>query len=144
MLITRRMDYGMRIMLTLALRPDERVRGADLAKEIQAPRHFVLKVVNALNQAGLVIARRGVGGGVELAKPAEQISALDVLRATDSPRAINVCLTNPLACGRSKRCAVHRLLGEIQETIDDKFRGLSLADIAQEQRAIDEETARAR
>jgi len=69
MLITRRIDYGMRIMLTLALRPDERARGEDLANETQAPRHFVLKVVNALKQAGLVVAQRGVGGGVQLAKP---------------------------------------------------------------------------
>jgi len=61
------------------------------------------------------------------------------MQAADAQRAINICIHDPRACGRSKRCAVHRFLKDVQEDLDDKFRNLTLAEIARQQRVIDGE-----
>lgn len=137
MLITRRMDYGVRIMMALGLHAGERLSGQALADEAEVSRDFALKIVRQLADAGLVRTRRGVGGGVELARDAERISLLDVFRATDSPRALNECLLEPEVCGRSRRCAAHRLLLPIQERLDRALATVTLADLVREQRTLD-------
>jgi Rrf2 family protein len=137
MLFTRRMDYGLRIMLTLGLDPQARLSAEEVAQQVDVPRPFVLKIVRQLAEAGLVDARRGPGGGARLAREAEEVSVLDILRAADSPRALNACLLEPRACSRSGTCAAHRLLRPVQETLDRELEQLTLADLVREQRAID-------
>ena len=136
MFITRRMDYGIRIMLTLGLRTDERMTGQALAEAVDVPRDFVLKVVQSLKEAGLVQAQRGVGGGVQLAKSAEQISLFDVLAVTDGVRALNPCLLEPRSCSRSRKCAAHRVLDRVQVVLDRELKQITLADLVKEQIAI--------
>ena len=142
MFITRRMDYGIRIMLALGLRPAERLSGEALARAVGVPRGFVLKIVRSLAKAGLVTARRGVGGGVRLAGRAREISLFAILRATDAPRALNPCLLEPRACSRSKKCAAHRLLTPIQEALDRKLQKTTLAHLVREQIACERERSR--
>ncbi len=136
MLFTRRMDYGLRIMMSLGLHPDERLTGQALAQDVEVPRPFLLKIVRQLADAGLVDARRGARGGMQLGRPAEGISLLDILLATDGRRALNVCLLEPRACSRSPRCAAHRLLAPVQELLDRKLGELTLADLVREQLAM--------
>ncbi|HUU90501.1 MAG TPA: Rrf2 family transcriptional regulator [Phycisphaerae bacterium] len=144
MLFTRRMDYGLRIMLALGMRGGERTSGEDLARDAEISRSFALKIVRRLAAEGLVIAKRGVGGGIELARPARQISLFNILRATDAARAINVCLLQPRVCPRSSTCAAHRLLQPIQHALDAQLQALSLADVVREQKAIARRGGRSR
>jgi len=137
MFITRRKDYGIRIMLTLGLRDGERVTGQALAEAVEVSRDVVLKDLQSLKAAGLVQARRGVGGGAQLAKSAEEISLFDILSATDGPRALNPCLLEPRRCSRSSKCAAHRVLDRVQTVLDRELEDITLADLVKEQIAID-------
>ncbi|KPK43060.1 MAG: hypothetical protein AMK72_13870 [Planctomycetes bacterium SM23_25] len=136
MLFTRRMDYGLRIMLALGMRGGERTSAEDLARDADISRSFALKIIRRLAAQGLILAKRGVGGGVELARPAHRISLFDILRATDEARAINACLLEPRLCSRSGTCAVHHLLLPIQQRLDAQLAELTLADVVRQQRAI--------
>jgi len=128
------MDYGLRILMALGMKRQGWVTAGALAEAVEVPRPFILKIVRDLAAAGLVLARRGVGGGVTLAKPAADVSLLDILRATDCPRALNACLLEPRRCSRSRTCAAHRLLMPVQELLDAKLGELTLADLVREQR----------
>jgi Rrf2 family protein len=85
--VTAKADYAVRAMTELAAARGELVK-ADLIAERQGmPRHFLDNILTELRRAGLVMTHRGAEGGSRLAKPAEEISIADVLRATEGPLA---------------------------------------------------------
>ncbi|MEI6564177.1 MAG: Rrf2 family transcriptional regulator [bacterium] len=136
MFVTRKMDYGLRIMLTLGCRPGERLTSEDLAEQIEVPRQFTLKIAQSLNKAGLIKAQRGVGGGILLAREPSEISLQDILNATDTPRAFNECLLDPATCPRAQHCSIHQKLHGIQAMLDQQLKHISLADLVRDQKAI--------
>lgn len=106
--ISRQTDYACRVILHLAmLPPGERVTAQGIAKRRLIPRAFVRRVITRLANAGLVTTTRGVNGGLELARPASEISLLDVVQAMEGPLALNACVVNPQECPLMKVCSVH-------------------------------------
>jgi Rrf2 family protein len=144
MLVTRKIDYGLRLLLTLGCRPEQRLTSAKLAKLIEVPRQFTLKIAQIMTKAGLIKAQRGVGGGLELARTASAISLYDIMLAADTPRALNACLLDPKACTRSIHCAAHQELRRIQAILDQELKTVTLADLIRQQKAIDQKTKKSR
>ena len=57
--------------------------------------------------------QRGVKGGVQLARPADEINLLQVVEAIDGPITFNRCNRNPSECSRSRTCPVHPVWTEL-------------------------------
>ena len=144
MLVTRKIDYGLRLLMTLGCRSESRLTSVKLAKLIQVPRQFALKIAQTLTHAGLIRAKRGVGGGIELARSPSTITLFDVMQAADTPRALNACLLDPKACTRSIHCAAHQGLRKIQGILDRELRNITLADLIRRQKIIDQKTKKRR
>lgn len=136
MFVTRKMDYGLRILMTLGCRPNDRLTSEELAETIEVPRQFTLKIAQSLTKAGIIKAQRGVGGGIQLAKDPESITLHDVFNATDTPRALNDCLIDPANCTRSKYCAPHRKFHEIQRVLDQHLDQVTLGDLIRDQKIL--------
>lgn len=136
MFITRKIDYGLRVMVELGLRSPERVRAEELARAAGAPRMFVLKILGQLARAGLVEGKRGVGGGFRLAKRPSRISMLQILRVPDGRRVLNQCILEPRWCDRSRACAAHKLLKPVQRKLEHELAGISLRDLVALQRKL--------
>lgn len=137
MFVTRKMDYGLRILLILGCRPSDRLTSEELAEIIEVPRQFTLKIAQSLTKAGLIKAQRGVGGGIQLAKAPEAITLHDIFNATDTPRALNDCLINPASCDRSQFCAPHQSLREIQQVLDQRLNAITLGELIRDQKILD-------
>jgi len=137
MFVTRKMDYGLRILLILGCRPNDRMTSEALAEAIDVPRQFTLKIAQTLTKAGLIKAQRGVGGGIQLAREPKSITLLDVYSLSDTPRALNECLLNPAACKRTNYCAPHHELRKIQERLDEALKQITLATLIRNQSILD-------
>jgi Rrf2 family protein len=83
------------------------VTAQDIAKKRLIPRAFVRRVITQLANAGLVSTTRGLNGGLELARPASEISLLQVVEAIEGPLGLNACVLNPQACPLMQVCSVH-------------------------------------
>jgi Rrf2 family protein len=70
------------------------VKGEAIATAQGIPLRFLENILGDLRNAGVVESRRGVEGGYLLARPADQITLADVIRAVDGPLA-NVAGTRP-------------------------------------------------
>ncbi len=106
--INRETDYAARVLLHLALQePGSRVTAQQIAAQRVIPRALVRRVVSRLSAAGLVITTRGSEGGISLARPAAQISLLDVVEALEGPLALNICTIEPEVCPLIPVCTVH-------------------------------------
>jgi len=113
--ISRRTDYGVRVILDLAVQPEnQRTSTQDIAERQNIPAPFLAKIISQLAMSGLVTTYRGAGGGVSLAVPASKISLLHVIEALDGPVRLNRCVIEPSACPRDEYCPVHHVWAKAQ------------------------------
>jgi Rrf2 family protein len=106
--ISRETDYAARVILHLTLQgPDSRVTAQQIAGQRLIPRALVRRVVTRLAAAGLISTTRGADGGITLARPAGEITLLEVVEAFEGPLALNICTVEPEACPLMPACTVH-------------------------------------
>ncbi len=118
MQITRQADYAVRAMVYLAqLPPNEKAATGKIAKDKSIPPSFLAKIVSQLSVAGLLQTSRGARGGVSLAKPAEEISLLDVVEAIDGPILLNDCVGEGNACDYDDSCPLKPVWCDAQKIL---------------------------
>lgn len=94
--ISARSDYALRTCVVLAAESRQAQFGASegqprplpaevIALRADLPAKFLESVIVKLRQAGIIHSQRGAGGGCTLAKPAAEITMLDIVRAVDGP-----------------------------------------------------------
>jgi Rrf2 family protein len=83
--VSAKADYGLRAILELAAAPPGFVTSAEIAAAQEIPPKFLENILLQLRHAGFVSSQRGAEGGHQLARPAEQISVADVIRALEGP-----------------------------------------------------------
>ena len=82
--ITAKSPYGIDALVELALSPEGKpVPAAELARKRGIPAQFLEQICATLRRAGLLASQRGVKGGFRLARPASEITALEVVEALD-------------------------------------------------------------
>jgi Rrf2 family protein len=85
MRVSAKADYALRATIELAAADDGRVRGERIAQAQEIPLKFLENILGDLKHAGVVRSQRGAEGGYWLARPAEEITVADVVRAVDGP-----------------------------------------------------------
>jgi len=108
--ISRKIDYGLRAMIYLAGLPAGKVASLqDLSSTLHLPREFLAKILKVLAARGLVRSSRGAHGGYQLARPAREISFLDVIETVEGPVQLNVCLDHKDRCDVSASCTMYHI-----------------------------------
>ena len=88
MRISAKADYAVRAMCELAARAGGGPVKGDVLAEVQSmPLKFLENILGEMKRSGLVSSQRGADGGYWLARPADQISIADVIRAGEGPLA---------------------------------------------------------
>ncbi len=87
MRISAKADYALRAALELAAAGEDPVKGERLASSQDIPLHFLEHILLEMKHARLIRARRGARGGYWLARPADEITVADVIRAVEGPLA---------------------------------------------------------
>jgi Rrf2 family protein len=83
MRLSARADYALRAAIELSAAGGAHVTAEQLARAQQIPGKFLEAILTQLRRAGLVRSQRGPEGGFWLARPAEDISLADIIRAID-------------------------------------------------------------
>lgn len=87
--ITAKADYAVRAAVELAAaeKSGKPVKGETLAGLQGIPQNFLENILTELRRAGIIRTRRGADGGYQLARPADDITVAEVLRAVEGPLA---------------------------------------------------------
>jgi Rrf2 family protein len=85
--LTAKADYALRASAELATAGAGPVKAERIAQSQAIPLKFLESILLDLKHAGLVLSQRGAEGGYRLARPAEEISLADVIRAVEGPLA---------------------------------------------------------
>jgi Rrf2 family protein len=83
---TAKADYAVRAAVELAAAGDL-LTAEQIAQAQSIPVNFLENILRDLRRAGIVESRRGQAGGYVLARPADEVSVADVIRAVEGPLA---------------------------------------------------------
>lgn len=129
MQLTRHTDFALRLLIHLAARPGGLVQVAEVAREHGISQTHLMKVANRLSHLGIVETVRGRGGGVRLARPAEEINLADVVCGTEPGTPMVQCGGCELLKGG---CHLPSIFDEGMAAFMDVLRRFSLAQLMKE------------
>lgn len=125
MQLTAHTDFGLRVLIYLALHPDRLVTINELAEFFAISKNHLVKVVHNLGMKGFIRTMRGKGGGICLASPPNQINVGRVVRELEGHFQMAECF-NPARqglCAIQSQCGLTALLnsavGQFLRVLDD-------------------------
>ncbi len=121
-------DYALRTLIYLAGRPD-RTNIARIAEFYAISKDHVSKVVQQLSRLGYVRTIRGVGGGVELARQAEDIFIGEVVLAFEGNMHLLECVATDGVCSIQPACGLRGVLAEAERRQVAYLNSVRLSDV---------------
>lgn len=136
MQLTRYTDYSLRVLMYLALRPDRLATIDEIAGAYGISRAHLMKVAHRLGVAGFIETTRGRGGGLRLARAAEEIRIGDVVRQTEGQRPLVECFAPEVSdCCIAPACGLRGVLGEALHAFLARLDEHTLADVVSRRRS---------
>ena len=83
MQLTLYTDYSLRVLIYLGINTQRMATISEISDSYHISRNHLVKVVHNLATQGFIQTTRGRGGGLSLARPAQQINVGDVVRHTE-------------------------------------------------------------
>ena len=116
--------------MTIVAEQEKAISVVDAAKQLNASSAHLSKVMQRLAKAGLLRAKRGPNGGYTLARPAAEISLLEIYETLEGPIRQDGCLFEAPVCQRV-HCILGGLVERVRTQVHDHFRTTTLGDIAE-------------
>lgn len=127
--LTKRGDYAIRAVIALGRHAPEVIGAPRLAEETGIPRHFVVQVMSDIVRSGIAEARLGRAGGYRLARPAQDVTMLDVVAAVERDLGRHACVLRNAPCGEDGTCDVHDVFSTAQAALLDVLRSATIASL---------------
>lgn len=130
-MLSQSVDYALRAVVHLAFHDPEPRTTEAIAEATLVPRAYLSKVLQSLVRAGLLHSQRGIHGGMNLSRPPEEITVLDVVNAVEPIQRIRQCPLGLSAHG-VRLCPLHKRLDNALETVESAFGNTTVAEILAE------------
>ena len=131
--LTKKSDYGLIALKHLAEHPDTPTQSAkDMAEMYHIPLPLLAKVLQTLARSGLIVSHAGLHGGYSLARPATEITALEVIRSIEGAMFIVSCTTDHGNCDLLNSCIVKEPLQKLNDTIRNLLGEMRISDLCEE------------
>lgn len=101
------------------------ISAAPMAEQLQASEAHVFKVLQQLVRSGLLRSKRGPHGGYALARPADDITLMDVYEVFEGPMRADGCLFSQSVCG-GLNCILGTLVEDVRTRVIDHFSSTTL------------------
>ena len=125
MKISRTVEYGLIAVVFIAQnRKDGRVIARTISKAHDISTEYLQQIMQQLARYGILTSMRGPKGGYGLAKPATEITLLDIVEAIDGPVQASTGLT-----GEAARKAEKAFI-DVSKTAKASLAKVTIADVA--------------
>ena len=132
MRVSTRGDYASRALLSLALRAHNASTPVkELAERTGLPQPYLEQILLALKSEGLVVSKRGVGGGYLLARDPSEITLAQIVTAVDGPIVAGL-FGEPHkdgACNHEGQCVLLGVWAEVGDHMREHLSGFTLSDM---------------
>jgi len=137
MKLSTRVRFGLRIMVQIAAESDPRpVFSRRIAAQQDISEAYVDQILLPLRAGGLLVSQRGRSGGYRLAKPASEITALEVVEVLEGEIRMVDCICRPSACKRTATCSTRPVWVKLNQSIRECLAAVTLEQLRQDSRLL--------
>lgn len=128
--LTKKADYGLIALKHLAMQQGRTASAKEMADFYRIPLPLFSKVLQKLTKTGFLRSEHGTNGGYRLARPAKDITTLEVVLAIDGPIVLTSCFTDHGNCDQHTSCSVREPLRKVHEGIMKLLASITISDMA--------------
>ena len=123
-------EYARKAMIFVAQKSkdEDRVGVKEIAKGIDAPEHFIAKILQDLGKKKLIHSVKGPNGGFYMDSLNLKSSISDIVKAIDGDSLYKDCVIGLKACSEKNPCPVHFEYKEIKKNLISMLEENTIAD----------------
>lgn len=134
-LLSKKTDYALLILAHLHQNPGG-VSAREISDRYSLSKAFLANILKELCQKGYLVSHRGVKGGYELRRSADQINLAEILEALEDGLTLTTCNTNhgsepDTECSVINMCPIRGPINEIYRRVSSMLREVRLSDLFQ-------------
>lgn len=135
MKISKKGEYALKALIELAIDYEKGINLTlinGIAERENIPPKYLEQILLNLKNAGILLSKRGVGGGYSLSRAPESISLGEVIRIVDGPLAPLNCVSvrAHVNCPQESYCGLYNIMLDVRNAISKIVDNISLKDIA--------------
>ncbi|MFC2043725.1 RrF2 family transcriptional regulator [Chloroflexota bacterium] len=135
MKISRTSEYALKALVELAIDYDKGnivILINDVAKRKGIPPKYLEQILLSLRNAGILVSKRGVGGGYSLSRSPEDISLGEIIRAVEGSLSPVNCVSvgSRVHCFEESSCGLYSVMLEVRDAVSSVLDNTSLKDVA--------------
>ena len=123
--------YGLRATIYLShyKNHNEFISISQIAKKLNLPFHFLTKVMQRLNNSGIIESRRGPDGGVKLVKRDKDLTLYDIVNSIkEKEDLLDECFLGIPDCKLDEPCQYHNQWKKLVYNMDKVLKEFNLND----------------
>ncbi len=131
MIVSTKGRYALRVMIDIAQhKEDGYIPLNEIATRQGISEKYLESILKTMVQNHLVTGVRGKNGGYKLTRPAAEITAWDVISATESDLSVVACLSpGAEACERASQCVTLPMWREFNAMLKSFFQTYTIDDL---------------
>ena len=137
MKLSTRVRFGLRIMTQIAAEGEKQpVFARRIAAAQGISEAYVDQILMPLRSGGLLQSRRGRHGGYQLAKAADEVTALDVLETLEGQLTLVECVADPSNCERLAGCVTHKVWRKATYALRDALKSITFSELKKDHHQV--------
>ena len=143
-MMSSKTKYGLHALIYLTKRYGKGpILIAKMAEDKKIPKKFLEAILLELKNQGILISKKGKGGGYELAKDPAAVKIGQIIRILDGPIAPVPCVSQTAyrkcdECPHEDICAIRFVMRDVREAIANILDKTSLADLSKNEQRLSE------
>ena len=132
MLISRTSQYAIQSLIYIATQPPgEPILSREIARKLQVPAAYLVKIMQLLSKGGLVSSFRGPQGGFCLRGEPKSIELMRILLITEGTDFTKDCVLGLKVCSDETACPMHQRWKPIKEEIIEMLKQQTLETLSE-------------
>lgn len=133
-MISKKTKYSIRVILYLSIHAEQSnpMSGIAVAKALQTPLAFTMKILQGLVKLNLISSFKGPGGGFYLSEKNRSQTLLKVLEQLNDMSFFDECALGLSTCNSKKPCPIHEMVKKSRIILYELFYSKRIQDITQE------------
>jgi Rrf2 family protein len=127
MIISKKTDYALRVILELAV-SKKKLRIKDISKKQKIPFKFLQQLVLQLHSLGYIETYRGKNGGIVLVKDPKDINLKDFILSFEGTLAPIGCVETK-SCSEIQSCVLYPIWVEVENKIKSILEKITIKDV---------------
>ncbi|SRR5690625_578879 len=129
MWVSTKAQYGMRALVEIALGGDRPTSLKVVAERQALSQQYLEQIFGILRRAGYVESIRGAHGGYRIARPLDEIAALEIVELLEGSVAPVNCIDDAESCDHTGNCSTESLWRDVDAAVRQVLGSTTLADL---------------